>query len=355
MKRVLLAAISIAAIVSLFVSPLTSAQSGSGGGQALEIGPPVLNLTADPGQVITSSINVRNVSTSAMLVSSQVNDFEASGEDGTPQLLLDQTEESPFSIRSWLQPLDQLTLESRQLKAIPLTIYVPETAAPGGYYGIIRFTGTPVGVDGNGVSLNASLGTLIFIRVSGQAKEQLSVQDFYANSRGNEYPIYELKPVTLSVRIKNEGNIYEQPTGIITVKNMFGKNIVNLPVNAEERIILPNSVRRFDQVVDDTAIGPGLMFGRYTAELTIKYGSSGQEVTSTASFWVIPYKLILLGVIGIVVLYFVFRILIKRYNQHIVQKATGVKPTKANKEPKRDAKPPEAQGQSKKRRFGKRR
>ena len=175
------------------------------------------------------------------------------------------------------------------------------------------------------MSLNASLGTLIFLRVNGEAKEEVTIEEFFPNSGGIKYPLYEFKPLTLSVRIKNTGNIYEQPTGLVTVKDMFGKPVVNLPVNAEERIILPDSTRKFDQVIDDTAVGSGLMFGYYTAEVTVKYGSNGQSVTEKTSFWVIPWKLILLGVALLVLAFFVFRILIRRYNRAVVQKATGVK------------------------------
>lgn len=340
MKRIVLSTILAALIFSGVISPSAQAQSGNGGGQALEIGPPVLNLSANPGQVITSSISIRDVSTIDLVVTNQINDFAANGEDGTPQVILDNDEESPFSIRSWIQPLDQITLKSKQVKSIPLTIFVPETAAPGGYYGIVRFTGTPVGVEGNGVSLNASLGTLIFIRVNGEAKEQLSIEEFFANSEGFQYPLYEFKPITLSVRVKNTGNIYEQPRGLITVKDMFGKPVVTLPVNAEERIILPDSTRKFDQVIDDSAIGSGLMFGHYTAEVVMKYGSNGEEIKSTTSFWVIPYKLILAGVALLVLAFFVFRILIRRYNRSVVERATGVKYQKPVKEKK--AKAPKA-------------
>ncbi len=340
MKRIVLATILATLVFSGIIAPVANAQSGTGGGQALEIGPPVLNLTADPGQVINASISIRDVSTVDLLVTNQINDFEANGEDGSPRVILDNAEETAFSIRSWIQPLDQITLKSKQVKSIPLTIFVPKDAAPGGYYGIVRFTGTPVGVDGSGVSLNASLGTLIFLRVNGEAKEQVTIEEFFPNSGGTKYPLYEFKPLTLSVRIKNTGNIYEQPTGLVTVKDMFGKPVVNLPVNAEERIILPDSTRKFDQVIDDSAVGSGLMFGYYTAEVTVKYGSNGQSVTEKTSFWVIPWKLILLGVALLVLAFFVFRILIRRYNRAVVQKATGVKYEKPAKVTKPKASKP---------------
>ncbi len=336
MKRIFLAITVLSVALSALIAPLTSAQAN--GGQALEIGPPVINLSADPGQVITTNISVRDVSTTSLIVTNEINDFIANGEDGTPKVVLDLTEESPYSIRSWITPIEPLLLKSKEIKSIPLTISVPADAAPGGYYGIVRFTGTPPDLEGTGVSLSASLGSLIFLRVNGAAKEEMSIEQFYANDGTAERPLFEFKPITLSVRLKNTGNIYEQPTGLVTVKNMFGKAIATLPVNAAQRTILPDSTRKFDQLVDNTVLGDGLMFGLYSADVTIKYGSSGQEEKATTSFWVIPYKLIIAAVILLIIAFIVFRFLLRRYNRAIVAKATGVAPPKKVKKPRKSKK-----------------
>ena len=333
MKRILVAISALSVVFSTLIAPIASAQSN--GGQALEIGPPVVNLSADPGQTITTSISIRDVSTTSLIVTNEINDFIANGEDGTPQVVLDQTVQSPYSIRSWITPIDQLTLKPKEIKSIPLTISVPNGAAPGGYYGIVRFTGTPPDLEGTGVSLSASLGSLIFLRVNGDAKEQMSIEQFYANDGTKEQSLFEFKPITLSVRLKNNGNIYEQPTGLVTVKNMFGKAIATLPVNDAQRTILPDSTRKFDQLLDSTVVGDGLMFGHYTADVTVKYGSSGQSITTTTGFWVIPFKLIIAGVVLLIVAFFIFRFLIRRYNNVIVAKATGVKPAKKAKKPRK--------------------
>ncbi len=339
MKRLFLAISIVSVAVSALIAPLATAQSGSGGGQALEIGPPVVNLSADPGQTITTNISIRDVSTTSLIVTNEINDFIANGEDGTPQVVLDQATESPYSIRSWITPIDQLLLKPKEIKSIPLTVSVPANAAPGGYYGIVRFTGTPPDLEGTGVSLSASLGSLIFIRVNGDAKEEMSIEQFFANDGTTERSLFEFKPVTLSVRLKNTGNIYEQPTGLVTVKDMFGKAIATLPVNDAQRTILPASTRKFDQLLDNTVVGDGLMFGYYTADVTVKYGSDGQQVSGSTSFWVIPYKLIIAGVILLIVAFFIFRFLIHRYNRVIVAKATGVAPPKKAKKVKTPRKP----------------
>ncbi|OYX38439.1 hypothetical protein B7Z00_02020 [Candidatus Saccharibacteria bacterium 32-50-10] len=68
-------------------------------GLALEIAPPVVNFAVEPGETIDSEIAIRDVSTSPLLVTSEINDFTASGdEDGNPKVLTDATDPTPSSI-----------------------------------------------------------------------------------------------------------------------------------------------------------------------------------------------------------------------------------------------------------------
>lgn len=57
-------------------------------GQALEIAPPVVALTADPGQKLDTQINLRDISSSPLVVTGTLNDFSAQGEDGNPKSTL---------------------------------------------------------------------------------------------------------------------------------------------------------------------------------------------------------------------------------------------------------------------------
>jgi len=126
-------------------------------------------------------------------------------------------------------------------------------------------------------------------------------------------------------RLKNEGNVHEQPRGQISIKDMFGQKIANLNVNLENRNVLPGSTRKFEQPLDETVIGNRMLFGRYTADLEITYGSAEnrQTMTSQLSFWVIPYKLIAGILLGLVALFFILRIAIKRYNDRLLSQSRG--------------------------------
>ena len=320
-------AIGLSTVTSLSAAALT-ASPNQNVGQALEIAPPVLNIRANPGEVVKTEISLRDVSTSPLVVRNQINDFVAAGEDGTPKLLLNEdgstpAEGSPYSLKDWVQPLPQFTLQPREVNQLPVTIRVPADAAPGGYYAVVRFTASPPGIDTSGVSLSASLGTLILLRVNGDAKEDMKIEEFSATKNGSNNWVFESAPITFVTRIKNNGSSHEQPTGQAAIKDMFGNNVANVNVNLTRNNILPSSIRRFEQPLDSSVIGNRVLFGRYTADLKMNYGTQGQTLTASTSFWVIPYRLIGFAILLIVILFVVARIALKRYTERVVASSRG--------------------------------
>lgn len=311
-------------LVGLF-APLSiaSAQTApSGSGQALEIAPPVINLTANPGQTIVTQISLRDVSSGSLIVSGQVNDFIAGGEDGTPKILLeDDGQPNPYSLKGWIAPLPELLLKPKQIKNLPVTISIPANASPGGYYGVIRFTATPPELEGTGVSLSASLGSLILIKVNGDVKESMAIEEFSVKKAGKTATIFESTPIEFVERIKNTGNIHEQPSGQVIVKDMFGKKIAAVNINLPPRNVLPQSIRQFSQPLDSSVLGDKKLFGRYQAELRVTYGTNKEVITSNITFWVIPYRLIGIGIVLLVVGFIALRFMMQRYNRHIIHKA----------------------------------
>ncbi|NCU37601.1 hypothetical protein EOL96_00865 [Candidatus Saccharibacteria bacterium] len=305
-------------LVSPVITAVTQSEVLNQEGLALEIAPPVLNFLVEPGETIKSEIAIRDVSTSPLVVTSEINDFTSSGEEnGNPKVITDDQEPSPYTIKNWVSPFPQMTLKPKQLEKLPLEIKIPADAAPGGYYGVVRFTATAPNADTNGVSLAPSLGALIMIRVKGAAYEKLEIKEFYMTKDGKPGAFFESIPFDFVERVENQGNVYEQPTGNILIKDMFGQPVANVNVNADNRNVLPNSVRKYTQTFDNTALGTATMFGRYTADLKLNYGDK-LSVTSSITFWVIPWRLIIVGIVLLVAAVIGLRVGIKRYNDRIV-------------------------------------
>lgn len=310
-------------LLVFLVSPLTT--TAQGGGQGLEISPPLLDLKGDPGQTIKSEIRVRNVTKDTLVVNAQFEDFVASGEDGQPKILLNPDEKSPYSIKDWLGATQSVTLAPEQRETIPVTINIPQDASPGGHYGVIRFTGASPELEGTGVSLSASVGTLVLVNVSGDVKESAKIAELFVSQKSKRASLFEYGPLDLTLRIENDGNIHLQPKGTIQVTNMFGKTVYLSQINQDGRNVLPSSVRKFEQ-----SMGGKLMFGPYKLKADVVYGSNNQITSDTVTFWVIPYKIIIGTILIIFLIVFAFR----RYNRFIINRASknhNATPTKPKK------------------------
>ena len=80
-------------------------------------------------------------------------------------------------------------------------------------------------------------------------------------------------------------------------------------------------MRKFEQPLDSSVIGNRVLFGRYTADLKLSYGTQGQTVTSSTSFWVIPYRLVAFAILLIIIVVVVIRIALKRYTERAIAKS----------------------------------
>jgi len=304
------------AATSSSVKANTGAQQN---GQALEIAPPLITLTVNPGQTLVTQISIRDVSSGPLFVTGTVNDFEAAGEDGTPKILLNNNASTtPYSIKGWIASLPSLTLQPHEIHNLPITIKVPANASPGGHYGVIRFSGTPPELHDTGVSLQASLGSLVLVTVRGNIKHELSVQKFSVTKNGKKQLVYESPPLSVDTVIKNTGNVHEQPNGLVTIKDLLGKTIGSVNVNQPPKNVLPSSSRKFSEPLDKTVYGNSHLFGYYRAYMNLKY-ADGKTLVATTSFWVIPYKGVAIVIVLLVAIFFLLRYLLRRHDQRVMQ------------------------------------
>ena len=315
--------LGLVAAVTLPFAPLVSAQQPSG--QGLEISPPLIERSVDPGKSLTLEIQLRNITKSTLATSGSIEDFVAQGEEGQAKLLLDEdAEPSPFTLRPWVSSITRLTLGPGELKTTKVTIDVPKDASPGGHYGVIRFSGVPPELEGTGVSLSASIGTLVLLNVSGDVVKKASIEELYSTQNNEKKGFFEKGPVTLGIRIKNEGSVHIKPTGTLRVTDTFGREVEVLSINPLGGNILPASIRKFEQTMEKSTA-----FGRYTVKADVQY--DGKALNQTVTFWVIPYKTIAIVLGVLLLLAVVLRKGIKKYNQHIISRAKAAKEDKSDK------------------------
>lgn len=315
-RRFLIGLVGIASLTfgALAFAP-TNLVKAQAGGQGVEISPALVEINTEKGNTYNVSVKVTNVTTADLDYIVTVEDFNSKDETGSPQVLIDSNLPESASIKSWVSSIDDFSLKTKEKRTVDFKITVPDNAEPGGHYGVLRFSGTDPQISGSGVGLSASAGTLLLIRVAGEIEETANIESFFTASGESRTAFFENSPIKFVTRIKNTGNIHVKPVGSIEIKNMFGNIVETLPVNDSKGNVLPDSIRKFETSFDKYTIG------YYKATLTIGYGTTGQALVATASFWVIPYKIILVAIAALATLIYIMKNLIKAYNRRIIAKS----------------------------------
>lgn len=271
-------------LVGFHALPVSAQAANANAAQGVQISPTLIELPNNlvKGKTYTINVTVTNVTGSNLLYKTSVSDFGASGETGSPHIFINTALTAASSIRTWVEAIPQFTLASHQSRTVTALITIPNNAEPGGHYGVLQFSGTAPSINQTGVGLSASAGVLLLLRVEGAITEKASLASFYTSSteNGKESSFFENGPAYFVVRIQNEGNIHVKPVGNIEVTDMFGGLVANLPINQSQSNVLPSSIRRFI----GAEVNKGWMLGKYTANLTMGYGTSGQAITGTISF-----------------------------------------------------------------------
>lgn len=312
----------IARVVSLLLATITlvtvssvSAQQSNGLGIS-----PRKDYTVQPGKTIKDTLYIRNLSLNQDLqVDIRVVDFGAANETGAPALQLgDNQPPTPWSLKPFIKVQEDVKIAAGKSANIPVTITIPESQGAGSYYSAVEYTAkNPLTKEKMNVA--ASAVTLAFVTVPGETKEKLDLQQFgmfVANQKDDtkgEFKSFYLGsvPKEFAYRLKNTGNIAEMPTGSLVIKNIFGATVKEVTdANPKKQLVLIGQTRRIQACLKTSVLDskdpsaaqaqaqnascddPGLLPGRYTAQIALYYGLNGntsQEILASASFWYIPW------------------------------------------------------------------
>ncbi|KKR17864.1 MAG: hypothetical protein UU65_C0004G0087 [candidate division CPR2 bacterium GW2011_GWC1_41_48] len=294
MKKTISVMLGVILSVALVSAPkLLKAADGGPESRGITVVPPNFELYANPGEGITEKLRVKNESSVQSTFQIVVEDFKAQGEDGGVELVDKEQSNSTFSLAKWIEPdVKTLTLGPGEEKALNFRVNVPKDAEPGGHYASILVS---MGGDGNlntsGASVASRIGSLVLLRVSGNVKEETTVESFTA-------PKYSEKaPVNFGLRVKNAGNNHVRPKGTIVITDIFGRKVAEVPLNGLN--VLPNNTIR---KMDTEWKHDGLLANRYTATLVATYGQQNKPLSASVSFIVFPKPLAAATAVGIVVL-----------------------------------------------------
>jgi hypothetical protein len=329
--RQLLRVVLLFAVTAVTIGTPLSAAAAPSSSQPLatngyRVSPVRTDLTIKPGASSVVTVYIQNASSAVEHLQVLINDFQPpTDESGNPALLLNGATAPDHSLKQFVTVQNPtFTLQPNQQQAVSVLLKVPAGMAAGGYYGAVRFA--PVGTNGNkNVNLSASVASLVLVTVPGNLVEQLSIAGFGA-TQGNSTTasprsiFFNNKNLHAIVRFQNSGNVQEQPFGkILLKKGSTTKATIDVNNATSPGNVLPNSIRRF--TVNVSKVG---WFGKYKLEGNFGYGSKGQLLTATATFWVIPLIVIVIAVlILLLILFLIFGLprLIRRYNRKVIARA----------------------------------
>lgn len=258
---------------------------------SITLTPPRFELIGNPGDTISEKIRVNNSSDVDITYQVTIQDFRASGDEGSVDFVDPSISNNSFSLARWMtfEP-SQFTVPAGQESIVNFTIRIPKNGEPGGHYGSVLVTRPGTTVPG-GASVSSTVASLILLRVSGETTEKLSLESFAADNGFQQYG-----PVNFNMRFKNDGNVHVAPTGTIVITNIFGKKVKEIPVTPTN--VLPGAERVVKANWDTVH-----MVGRYTASLVLSYGQGKQSIAASTSFIVFPIWLMVVIILLIAFLY----------------------------------------------------
>lgn len=310
------------------VSVIIAGAFGMRSAQALTLVPPSLEYSSAKGQVIESRVKLLNNENRTLVLTPSTANFGAKDESGEPDFKFD----APSAdLSSWIT-IDKasLTLEPGETKEVPFTIAVPADAEPGGHYAGIFFASGGTASGGGQIGVQSKLGTLVILTVEGNIREQAAISSVKVDGPTS----VSRPPVNLNVRITNSGNVHVKPKGKVTILNMFGGEVetITLP---QDKNVLPGQTRLFEVAwaKRSTDVKKGNFFqeigaefsnfalGTYTANVEATYGQNDKTMIGKVQFVVVPWRALLVIVVGLALIITVFTVGLKSYNQMVIRKA----------------------------------
>lgn len=296
-------------------------------GVNITLSPTFINLVADPGETVTASIRLTNNNNFTEYFQFETQTFEPSNDGDSPIIRRVKSDEE---FAKWVSFSEsKFTVAANQTKVLKIEIDTPEDARLGYYFAFVITRQNEIESE-NTASVAGGTATLALLEVRSENETRsLQIEDFKPGKL-----FYEYLPAELNIKVKNTGNIHVVPVGDMFIDSMTNKEVAVVPVNAGRGNILPQSTRTFAAIFEDgfavrvpktdkdgsplrdrdgntkytTKFDFSKMdkfrIGKYDATVVLVYDNGERDVPiqATVSFWIIPWKLIGLGLVVLVLI-----------------------------------------------------
>ncbi|MEU1619669.1 DUF916 domain-containing protein [Streptomyces sp. NPDC005722] len=217
----------------------------------------------------------------------------------TGQLDLLTKDKKSVKIGAWVHAdRDSVEIEPGKTAEIPFTVTVPDNATPGDYVGGI-LTSLKQSDEAQGINVDRRLGIRVKLRVSGELKPKLAVEDLHVDYDGPASP-FGKGDATVTYTIHNTGNAMLSARQSVSVAGPFGWLRANAGDIAAPPELLPGE--RWKVKVPVHGVAPAVSLTA-TATLTPMLTDASGSITpldpveATAHGWAVPWILLLLVVL----------------------------------------------------------
>ena len=307
----------LTAVLSLAAAfPFPAQAAGIPSGDfSIEVSPSPLFATVEPGKSSTLELKIRNASLQSENLKIETRDFTIAKDSQTIQL----SNSAPQNLSEWVKFQEPIfTVASGQWYTQKITVTVPQEAGFSYPFALVISRAKETSTDPtNGRLLRGSVAVFTLLNINKPGATRKLQLDSLTTSQ----PVYEYLPATIKLRLKNVGNSIVQPYGNFYIQRDANseKPLAVLPVNDTLSYLLPNTTREITaewkdgfplhkiengaESVDWSSHKPGdFRFGRYTARVVAVYNDGTRDVPiiTDVTFWVIPWKILLGLLIGLV-------------------------------------------------------
>jgi hypothetical protein len=280
-----LIALSVVLLISFFDTAASALAA-----PPLFLNPTTAEVSLAPGGFQNQVVRIINQTTAPLALTVTVTGatpdqglggLQLAAENRTNTIQADQCETLPYITVS--NP--KISIDAGQKGEINYTIMVPTATQPGSYYGAMTF----------GVGDPAFINLTVYSPNQTTATVTPKLTNFAPNRVG-------LVPtVNISVTISNPTTTAIRPSGNVTFYNSKNQQIGIVPISSGGTLLYPGNTGSYATKWR----GSGLMFGRYTAKLTIFSVNGFPAMSSEKVMWILPWWW--LGLIALV-LYAIIRV-----------------------------------------------
>jgi hypothetical protein len=283
--------------------------------KALSIGtaPTHEKLQLEPGETYEDNFTLWNLENSTTTYYVKVSSFrQIQNQPGSAIFLTEEEDaKNPYSASDWVDvEKEVLELIPNRNVTVNYTITVPEELALGEYNAEIYFISEEAQKQEATATYSVlSSGIPILVTIGDEYAESAEILDFYSTKKIYEKPSF----TTLVTYIQNLGDTHITPKGDIVLTNIFKQEVGRIIFNDKNQSILRDNSGIYESNWDlEKYIEEGkIALGPITAETIILYRRNNpgfSVLNATTTFWIIPWKLIILILTVIIVVYVAFKL-----------------------------------------------